>query len=69
MDACINEPELKLSIITASCNSEKYIEDAIKSVLMQTYRNIEHIIIDGGSTDRTLDIINKYSRNLGFVSS
>jgi glycosyltransferase involved in cell wall biosynthesis len=53
--------ELKFSIITPSFNSEKYIIDTIESVLLQKYKNIEHIIIDGGSSDRTIDIISKYS--------
>ena len=51
---------LKFSIITISYNSEKYIEDTIESVLSQTYKNIEYIIIDGKSTDDTLDIIDNY---------
>ncbi|MGL5964208.1 MAG: glycosyltransferase family 2 protein [Fusobacteriaceae bacterium] len=51
---------MKVSIITASYNSDKYIEDTIKSVLSQTYKDIEYIIIDGGSKDKTIDIIKKY---------
>jgi glycosyltransferase involved in cell wall biosynthesis len=53
--------ELKFSIITPSFNSEKYIKDTIESVLSQDYANFEHIIIDGGSLDKTVDIISKYS--------
>ena len=49
-----------ITIITVVFNSEKYLEDAIKSVINQTYPNVEYIIIDGGSTDGTLDIIRKY---------
>ncbi|MDF1617759.1 glycosyltransferase family 2 protein [Petrocella sp. FN5] len=52
-----------VSIITVCYNSEKYIESAIKSVLSQNYSNIEYIVIDGGSTDRTLDIVRKYSEH------
>lgn len=51
---------MKISIITAVYNREKYIEKTILSVLNQTYRNIEYIIIDGGSTDSTVEIIEKY---------
>jgi glycosyltransferase involved in cell wall biosynthesis len=50
-----------VSIITIVFNGEKHIEDTIKSVIDQTYRNIEFIIIDGGSTDNTLEIIGKYA--------
>ena len=49
---------MKVSIITISYNAEKTLEQTIKSVINQTYKNIEYIIIDGGSTDNTLNIIN-----------
>jgi glycosyltransferase involved in cell wall biosynthesis len=51
---------MKFSIITACLNSEKTILYTLNSILNQTYKNIEHIIIDGGSTDRTLEIIKNY---------
>lgn len=52
---------MKISIITVCYNSEKTIETTFKSVLEQTYNNIEYIVIDGGSSDNTLKIVEKYS--------
>jgi glycosyltransferase involved in cell wall biosynthesis len=51
---------MKISILTPSFNSGKYIKRAIESVLIQQYKNFEHIIADGGSTDKTLSIIQSY---------
>jgi glycosyltransferase involved in cell wall biosynthesis len=51
---------LKISIITACYNNEQTIEDTLKSVQSQSYSNVEHIIIDGGSSDSTLEIIKEY---------
>ncbi len=48
---------MKISIITATYNSEKNITDCLASVAMQSYKNIEHIVIDGGSSDKTQEII------------
>ena len=53
-----------VSIITASLNSERTIEQTIQSVLNQTYKNIQYIIIDGLSTDRTNDIVAKYRKEI-----
>jgi glycosyltransferase involved in cell wall biosynthesis len=50
-----------VSIIMAAYNAEKYISESIDSILFQTYKNFEFIIIDDGSTDSTWDIISKYS--------
>ncbi len=55
-----------LSIITVTLNSEVYLEETIESVLSQPYKNFEYIIIDGGSTDGTLDIIEKYADKLAY---
>ena len=53
-----------ISLITVVFNGEKYLEQTIQSVLDQTYRNIEYIIVDGQSTDRTLDIIKNYESQI-----
>lgn len=55
---------MKVTLITVTYNSAKYLEDCIKSVVGQTHKDIEHIIIDGLSTDGTIDIIKKYSNNI-----
>lgn len=60
---------MKISIITPSFNSEKTIEETIKSVLNQTYKDIEYIIIDGGSKDGTLEIVNKYKDKIAKIVS
>jgi glycosyltransferase involved in cell wall biosynthesis len=57
-----------VSIITPSYNKGSYIEETILSVRNQTYKNIEHIIIDGGSTDETLTILKKYENSLIRIS-
>ena len=54
----INHP--KISVITCTFNSEKFLKKALMSVENQTYKNIEHIINDSYSTDKTLEIIEKY---------
>lgn len=56
--------EPKITIITVCRNSEKFLAETINSIISQTYQNIEHIVIDGASTDSTLDIIKKYSAHI-----
>lgn len=57
---------LKISVVTVCYNAAKTIEETIKSVLEQAYDNIEYIIIDGGSTDGTVDIIKKYTNDIAY---
>ena len=55
-----------ISIVTPSYNQGKFIEETIRSILLQGYPNLEYIIIDGGSTDNTIDIIKKYARYITY---
>lgn len=63
----LNKP--LITIITAVLNAEKYLEECILSLHAQKYENYEHIIIDGGSTDRTLEIIKKYEDKIDYWCS
>lgn len=56
----------RISIITPSYNQGQFIEETIRSVLLQGYPNLEYIIIDGGSTDNTVDVIKKYERYITY---
>ena len=60
---------LKVSIITTTLNSEKNLDKCIRSVINQTYKNIEYLIIDGCSYDKTLQIIKKYKKKINFILS
>jgi len=57
-----------VSIITASLNSAEYVERAIGSVAAQSYPRIEHIVVDGGSTDGTVEILHKYNGRIEWIS-
>lgn len=59
----------KFSIITVTYQAGKVLEDTIQSVIFQTYRNVEYIIVDGGSMDNTLDIVKKYQDRISIVVS
>ncbi len=55
-----------VSVITVVLNGEKYLEETIQGVLNQSYDNIEYIVIDGGSTDRTVDIIRQHEDHIDY---
>lgn len=68
-DGFAREPEPEspvVSIITACLNSEKHLERTIQSVLGQTYGDIEYIVVDGGSSDGTLDILRRYDESISY---
>ena len=61
--------DMLISIITVCLNAVETIETTIRSVLQQTYKNVEYIVIDGGSTDGTLQIIEKYRNDISILIS
>lgn len=64
------EPHFPLvSVVTVCLNSEMFLEQTILSVVNQGYRNIEYIVIDGGSTDGTINILEKFKENINIIIS
>ena len=59
----------KFSVITVTYNAEAVLEDTIQSVISQTYRHVEYIIVDGASKDKTLSIIDRYKDHIAKVTS
>src|SRR5262249_47374145 len=54
------------SIVTPSYNQVQFVEETIRSILLQGYPDLEYIVMDGGSTDKSIDIIEKYERWLAY---
>ena len=61
--------KLKISIIIPTFNSEEYVEETIKSVINQNYSNLDLILVDGNSTDRTMRIVEKYKEYFSHIVS
>lgn len=67
-EGCVQVPDKpRVSIVTISYNQGRYLEQAITSVLSQTYDNIEYILVDAGSTDNSLSIIDRYRDRIATV--
>ena len=63
----MNNP--KISVVTVVYNSAALIENTVKSIINQSYNHIEYIVVDGGSTDGTIDILNSYKKNISTLIS
>tara|TARA_A100001234_G_scaffold184183_1_gene167593 strand:- start:224 stop:1051 length:828 start_codon:yes stop_codon:yes gene_type:complete len=61
-----NKKKPKITIITAVLNSDKYLEECFDSIYNQTFKDFEHIVVDGGSTDNSIEIIKKYDNKIDY---
>jgi len=68
-DRAENEWNPRVSIVTPSYNQGEFIEETIRSVLLQDYSNIQYLIIDGGSTDKTTQVLDKYRDHVDLLVS
>lgn len=64
-----NAPYPKFSIITVTYNADKVLESTLQSVISQNYENVEYILVDGGSTDHTLEIARRYKNHISQIIS
>lgn len=64
-----NQDKPLISVVTVVYNGKEFIEKTILSVIRQSYKNIEYIVIDGGSTDGTVDVIKKYKDKIAYWTS
>lgn len=62
-----NQYQPLITIVTPSYNQDRFIEETILSVLNQTYKNIQYIIVDGGSSDKTMSIVEKYNNFIDII--
>ena len=58
----------RVSVVIPAYNTERYISEALESVLTQSYPHIEYVVVDGGSTDETLDILESYGDRFSWIS-
>ncbi|SEM80992.1 Glycosyltransferase involved in cell wall bisynthesis [bacterium A37T11] len=63
----MDSKHMKVSIITPSYNQGQFIERTILSVLNQSYKNIQYILVDGGSTDNTMEVVNRYKDKIDII--